>query len=262
MRIRPGVTTAAVALLAIVLCVIAPDLLSGQSPDAVNPTDTLLPPSLDHLFGTDQLGRDLFSRVVHSARASVLVALGATVSSSVVGAAIGLLSGFAGGWIDAVLMRAVDVLLAFPALLLALAVVGILGSSPVNVAIAVAIAVLAPFCRVARAQVLHVRAQPYIDAAAIGGVSPAAILLRHVVPNAAGPVVLVALMSTGVAMLASSSLSFLGFGPTPPATDWGSLASAGRDYVGSAWWLTTFPGLAVVITVLSLMALHRAWNRA
>lgn len=259
---RPGVVLAVVLLLAIALCVIVPGLVAAHDPDAVDPVNTLLPPSGEHLFGTDQLGRDLFSRVVHSARFSVLVALGAVVSSSVVGAVIGLLAGFTGGWIDAVLMRAVDVLLAFPALLLALAVVGILGSSLLNVTIAVGIAILAPFCRVTRAQVLHVRAQPYIDAATVGGVAPVTIVFRHVIPNAAGPVLLVSLMGTGVAMLASSSLSFLGFGPTPPATDWGTLASAGRDYVGSAWWLTTFPGLAVLITVLSLMALHRAWTRA
>jgi peptide/nickel transport system permease protein len=262
MKARPGVILSAVILLAVVLCLIAPDLVAPHDPDAVDPLNILLPPGRDHLFGTDQLGRDLFSRVVHSARFSVLVAVGAVVSSSVVGAAVGLLAGFAGGWVDAVLMRAVDVLLAFPALLLALAVVGILGSSMVNVTIAVGIAILAPFCRVTRAQVLHVRAQPYIDAAAVGGVSPMAIVFRHVVPNAAGPVLLVGLMGTGVAMLASSSLSFLGFGPTPPATDWGTLAAAGRDYVGSAWWLTTFPGAAVLVTVLSLMALHRAWTRA
>lgn len=261
MRTRVGVVVATVLLLAIALCVLAPGLLTGQAPDAVDPVNTLLPPSGDHPFGTDQLGRDLFSRVVYSARASVLVALGATVGSSIVGGAIGMLSGFVGGWLDAVLMRAVDVLLAFPALLLALAVVGILGGSLVNVTIAVAIAVVAPFCRVARAQVLHVRAQPYIDAAAIGGVTPVTILFRHIVPNASGPVLVVTVMSTGVAMLASSSLSFLGFGPTPPATDWGSLAASGRDYVGTAWWLTTFPGLAVLITVLSLMTLHRAWTR-
>jgi len=267
MRVRPGTVVATATLLALAVCVLAPGLIATQAPDTVDPTHILLPPSLlppsgVHLLGTDQLGRDLFSRLVFGARSSVLVAVGATVSSSVVGAAIGLLSGFAGGWIDAVLMRAVDVLLAFPALLLALAVVGIIGSSPVNVTIAVAIAVLAPFCRVARAQVLHVRAAPYIDAAAVGGVSPVTILLRHVIPNASGPVLLVALMGTGVAMLASSSLSFLGFGPAPPATDWGTLAASGRDYLGTAWWLTTFPGAAVVVVVLAVMTLHRSWTRS
>ncbi|HEY4018278.1 MAG TPA: ABC transporter permease [Pseudonocardiaceae bacterium] len=262
MRVRAATAVAIVTLLAIAACVIAPGLIATQAPDAIDPTHLLLPPGGTHLFGTDQLGRDLFSRMVYSARSSVLVAVGATVSSSIVGGAIGLLSGFAGGWIDVVLMRAVDVMLAFPSLLLALAVVGILGSSPVNVTVAVAIAIVAPFCRVTRAQVLHVRAQPYIDAAAIGGVSPVRILFRHVIPNASGPVLLVGLMGTGVAMLASSSLSFLGLGPTPPATDWGALAASGRDYLGTAWWLTTFPGAAVVVTVLAVMTLHRAWTRS
>ncbi|MGH3889636.1 MAG: ABC transporter permease [Pseudonocardiaceae bacterium] len=257
----PAAVGATAILLLIAACALVPDLVATHAPEAVDPTHTLLAPGGDHLFGTDQLGRDLFSRVVHSARPSVLVALAATVSALLVGSLVGLVSGFAGGWIDSVLMRAVDVLLAFPPLLLALAVVGILGSSVVNVAIAVGIAGVAPFCRMVRAQVLHVRARPFVDAATVGGVQPVAILFRHIIPNAAGPVLLLGLMGLGVSMLASSSLSFLGFGPTPPATDWGALAAAGRDYVGTAWWLTTFPGVSVVLTVLAATTLYRVVQR-
>lgn len=258
---RPEVVCALMALLFLAVCVLVPDMLTGHVPEAVDPAHILAKPGADHLFGTDQLGRDLFSRVVHSARPSVLVALIATVSALVIGSLVGLVSGFAGGWIDSVLMRAVDVLLAFPSLLLALAVVGILGTSAANVAIAVGIAGVAPFCRVMRAQVLHVRAQPFIDAAKVTGTRPVTILLRHIIPHAAEPVLLLGLVGLGVAMLASSSLSFLGFGPAPPAADWGTLAAAGRDYVGTAWWLTAFPSICVVLTVLAATTLYRAAQR-
>jgi peptide/nickel transport system permease protein len=257
----PGAVCATGILLLIAACALTPDMVTAYAPETVDPTHILLAPGGDHLFGTDQLGRDLFSRVVHSARPSVLVALAATVSALLIGSLVGLVSGFAGGWIDSMLMRAVDVLLAFPPLLLALAVVGILGSSAVNVAIAVGIAGVAPFCRMVRAQVLHIRARPFVDAATVSGVQPVAILFRHIIPHAAGPVLLLGLMGLGVAMLASSSLSFLGFGPAPPAADWGTLAAAGRDYVGTAWWLTTFPSVSVVLTVLAVTALHRVVQR-
>ncbi|MFI9818110.1 ABC transporter permease [Saccharothrix variisporea] len=258
---RPGVVLSWLVLAFVTACVVVPGLLTSTPPDRIDPLVMLEPPSFAHPFGTDQLGRDVFSRVVHGARMSVLVALAAATTSLVVGALVGLVSGLLGGWLDALLMRAVDVMLAFPALLSALAVIGILGSSPVNVAVAVAAAGIAPFCRVVRAQVLHVRARPFVAAATVSGVRPAAVLVRHIIPNAAGPVLTLALMSLGVALLASSSLSFLGFGPRPPEADWGSLASSGRDYVGTAWWLTAFPGVMVVCTTLAVTALHRAVGR-
>ncbi|GAB3491370.1 ABC transporter permease [Amycolatopsis cihanbeyliensis] len=257
----PAAILATATLLVMLVAMVVPDLVSGHDPEAVDPAHLLRPPSWAHPFGTDQLGRDLFSRVVHSARPSLGVALGATALAVLAGSVIGLLAGFVGGWLDAVLMRVVDVLLAFPALLLALAVVAVLGSSAVNVAIAVGLSNLATFARVVRAQVLHVRTRPYVAAATLSGVRAHLVLLRHVVPNVAGPVVLLGLLGIGVAMLASSSLSFLGFGPSPPETDWGTLAAAGRDYIGTAWWLTTFPGLAVAATVLAATTFGRVQQR-
>jgi peptide/nickel transport system permease protein len=257
----PGAVLASAVLLLMTVWVLVPDWVTSYTPEAVDPEDLLVPPSFDHLFGTDQLGRDLFSRVVHSAQPAVLVALTATACAVLAGSLIGLVAGFLGGWADALLMRIVDVLLAFPALLLALAVVAILGSSATNVAIAVGVANVAAFARLVRAQVLNVRGRPYVAAAAISGVRAPVILVRHVIPNAAGPVLLLGLLGLGVAMLASSSLSFLGFGPKPPSTDWGTLAAAGRDYVGTAWWLTTFPSLAVVVTVLAATTFGRVLQR-
>ncbi|HET6503965.1 MAG TPA: ABC transporter permease [Amycolatopsis sp.] len=258
---RPGLLLAVLTVLALAVCVLMPDVVAPHPPDAIDPAAILRPPGAGHLFGTDQLGRDLFSRVVHSARAALLVAVGAIALSLAGGAVVGLASGFAGGWLDGLFMRAADVLLTFPPLLLALGVVAVLGSSATNVAVAVGFANLAPFARLVRAQVLHLRGRPYVHAATLSGVSPPAILFRHIVPNAAEPVVVVALVSLGAAMLASSSLSFLGFGPRPPATDWGTLAAAGRDYLGSAWWLTTFPSLAVVVTVLAATTFARALRK-
>ncbi|WP_218952093.1 ABC transporter permease [Amycolatopsis anabasis] len=257
----PAAIVATLTLLVMLAFMLVPDLVAGQDPEAVSPASLLRPPSWEHLFGTDQLGRDLFSRVVHSARPALLVALAATGFAVLAGSLIGLLAGFLGGWVDAVLMRVVDVLLAFPALLLALAVVAVLGSSAVNVAIAVGVSNLATFSRVVRAQVLHVRTRPYVAAARLSGVRAPLVVLRHVIPNAAGPVVLLGLLGLGVAMLASSSLSFLGFGPRPPETDWGTLAAAGRDYLGSAWWLTTFPSLVVVATVLAATTFGRVFQQ-
>lgn len=258
---RPGVLLSVLTLLFVVACVAVPDLVAPREPDAIDPLRTLLPPDGGHLFGTDQLGRDVFSRVVHGSRMSVLVALAAATSALVIGSSVGLVSGMLGGWLDALLMRALDVLLAFPALLLSLAVIGILGSSVLNVMVAVAIAGVAPYGRVVRAQVLHVRTRPFVAAAIVSGVRPTAVLTRHIIPNAAGPVLTLALMGLGVALLSSSSLSFLGFGPRPPDADWGTLAASGRDYVGTAWWLTTFPGVMVAVTVLAVTALHRAVTR-
>ncbi|GAA3849490.1 ABC transporter permease [Saccharothrix violaceirubra] len=258
---RPGVVLALLVLAATVVCAAVPDLVAAARPDAVDPFGALRPPGADHLFGTDQLGRDLFARVVHGTRRTVLVAGSACVASLLIGSLVGVVSGMLGGWLDALLMRAVDVLLAFPALLLSLTVIGVLGSSPVNVAVAVAVAGVAPYCRVVRAQVLHVRTRPFVAAATVSGVRPVAVLLRHIVPNAAGPVLVLALMSLGVALLAASSLSFLGFGPHPPDADWGSLAASGRDYVGTAWWLTAFPGAVVVAVVSAVTAVHRAVTR-
>ncbi len=258
---RPGVVVSLLVLGFVLVCVAVPGLVAGYEPARIDPAATLAPPGFDHFFGTDQLGRDLFSRVVHGTRTSVFVALAGSAVALVVGSSVGLVSGLLGGWSDALLMRAVDVLLAFPSLLLSLAVIGIIGSSVTHVAVAVAVAGVAPYGRLVRAQVLHVRARPFVAAATVSGVRPVAVLARHIVPHAAGPVLTLALMGLGVALLSSSSLSFLGFGPRPPDADWGSLAASGRDYVGTAWWLTAFPGLMVVCTVLAVTALHRAVER-
>ncbi|MBG0566336.1 ABC transporter permease [Actinoplanes aureus] len=245
-------------LLTVLACVVMPDLLAPHPPDAVAPDAALLPPGHGHLLGTDELGRDLLSRIIHGSRLSVLVGAAATLLALVAGTLVGLVAGLFDGAVDAVLMRFVDIMLAFPALLLALGAIAVLGSSPTRLAIAVGVSNIATFARLVRGDVLRVRTRPYVMAATVSGVRPAGLLLRHVLPNIGGPALSLAVLGFGVAMLESSSLSFLGFGPRPPAADWGMLAAAGRANLAEAWWLSTFPGVAVAITVLATTALGRA----
>jgi peptide/nickel transport system permease protein len=216
------------------------------------PADKLLPPSLAHVFGTDELGRDLFARMVNGSALSVeatLIAIGIAVLAGLV---IGVVSGFAGRIVDAALMRFVDVLLAIPALLLALAIVTALGFGTTNVAIAVGVGLTPGFARITRAEVLRIKTLPYVEAARGGGASWLSVVRRHILPNSWGPVLVLAVLDFGTAILAVSSLSFLGFGAPPPQSEWGSLIAGGRDYLITSPWLTLLPGLAVALLVFSL----------
>lgn len=254
----PGVVLAGLWLVLVVLAAAAPGLLSGTDPYAADTSALLQPPSAQHWFGTDQIGRDLFSRVVHGSSLSLRATLLAVAVGVVLGAAVGLVAGSVGGWVDAVLMRVVDVLLAIPSLLLSLAIITVLGFGTLNVAVAVGFGSVAACARVMRAEVLRVHGSPYVEAATSLGVRRPTVLLRHVLPNAAGPVLVLAALDFGTAVLAVSSLSFLGYGAKPPTPEWGSLVAGGRDFLGSGWWLTTLPGLVIVATVLAANRLARA----
>lgn len=261
LRSRFGIMVAVAVLLLMAAWVLVPNLFVSRPPETIDPIHALLAPGLDHPFGTDQLGRDMFSRVVYGSRLSLVVGAGATLAALLIGALIGLVAGYFGGWMDSALMRVVDVQLTFPALLLALGVLAVVGRSAGDVAFAVGISNFGAFARLTRSEVLRVRSRPYVDAATVSGVGRTVILVRHIMPNAAAPVVSLGMLGFGVAMLASSSLSFLGFGPRPPAADWGTLAAGGRDYIGSAWWMTTFPSAAVVVTVLAVTRLGAVFQR-
>ncbi|HEY8720837.1 ABC transporter permease [Pengzhenrongella sp.] len=255
---RPALVLAAVWLLAVVLAAIAPTVLAGGDPLAGVPADKLAPPSPGHLFGTDQLGRDLLTRVVHGTGLTLRGAVVAVALGLTLGSLVGLVSGSAGGRVDDVIMRGVDVLLAIPSLLLSLAIITALGFGTVNVAIAVGLASVASIARVMRSEVLRVRGSAYVEAAHAYGGRPLSVLLRHVLPNAAGPVVALAALELGTAILAISSLSFLGFGEPPPAPEWGALVAGGRDYLATAWWLTTLPGVTIALSVLAANHVARA----
>jgi peptide/nickel transport system permease protein len=260
--LAPGLLTSAVWLILVAVAAFAPGLLSGSDPYASDGAALLQAPSGAHWFGTDQIGRDLYSRVVHGAALSLKATLIAVGVGVCVGATVGLAAGAAGGWLDAVLMRVVDVLLAIPSLLLSLAIITVLGFGTINVAIAVGFGSVAACARIMRSEVLRVRQSTYVEAATSLGVRPSTVLLRHVLPNSAGPVLVLAALDFGTAILAVSSLSFLGYGAKPPTPEWGSLVATGRDFLGSGWWLTTLPGLVVVATVLAANRIARALERS
>ncbi|OCI32054.1 ABC transporter permease [Oerskovia enterophila] len=255
---RPGLLAAVVWIVVVLVAAFAPTLLAHSDPLTGVPADKLQPPSAEHWFGTDQLGRDLYSRVVHGTALTLQASLIAVGLGLVVGSTLGLLAGFFGSWVDDAVMRVADVLLAIPSLLLSLALVTVLGFGTVNVAIAVGLASVASVARIMRSEVVRVRSSVYVEAAQASGNRWHRVLLRHVLPNSAGPVVVLATLELGTAILAVSSLSFLGYGAPPPAPEWGQLVSTGRDFLRNAWWLTTLPGLAIVLTVLSANRISRA----
>jgi peptide/nickel transport system permease protein len=250
-----------VVLLLVAGWAVVPSVFAGGDPLRGTPAEKLRGPSARHWFGTDNLGRDLYTRVVHATELSVTATVIAVLIGLVVGAVVGLVAGAAGGVVDAVLMRIVDVLLSIPELLSALVLVTALGFGTRKVAIAVGIALIPTFARVMRAEVVRVRRAPYVEAAIASGVRWPVVLVRHVLRNAYGPVAALAAVEFGVAVLAVSSLSFLGYGAPPPAPEWGSLIASGRDYLATAWWMTTLPGLVIVVVVLSAQRLGRALAR-
>ncbi|MFL1431074.1 MULTISPECIES: ABC transporter permease [unclassified Nocardiopsis] len=260
-RVRrvPWTLLPSLAVLALLLgWALVPGLFTGHDPITGDTSRVLAEPGADAWFGTDQLGRDLYARVVHGASLTLRATFLAVAIGLGAGGLLGLVSGFVGGRVDAVLMRAVDVLQAVPGLLLSMAVVTVLGFGTIKVAVAVGIGFVAVFARVARAEALRVSTSLYVEAAHAGGTRWSGVLVRHVLPNAASPVLALAAVQFGQAVLAVSALSFLGFGAAPPAPEWGSLVAEGRDYMVTAWWLTTLPGLVIIATVLSTHGLARA----
>ena len=210
----------------------------------------LSPPGAAHWFGADQFGRDVFSRVLHGARYALLAILVADGLALVLGCAMGLLAGFAGGVVDTVVMRFVDVLLAFPYLLLALVIVAALGPSLVNALVAIGVVYAPQYARMMRGQVLAVRELDFVQAATATGARPLRVVLRHVLPNCAGPVLVLATLQAGSVVVETAGLAFLGLGAQPPSPDWGALLSDGHEYFLSAWWIATFPGAAILVAVL------------
>ncbi|MEU2421999.1 ABC transporter permease [Streptomyces sp. NPDC007851] len=262
---RPGLLLSVAVVVLVVLAAFWPDLFTSQDPLKGVPSENFRGPGGGHWFGTDELGRDVFSRVVHGAQLSLKATLIAVLVAFVVGGLLGVVAGFVGRWVDDVLMRFVDVLLSIPALFLSLALVTALGYGTVKVAVAVGIASVASFARVARAEVLRVRQAVFVEASRSCGARWYSVLGRHVLPNAAGPVIVLATLDFGSSILAVSALSFLGYGAPPPAPEWGTLISDGRNYLANAWWLTALPGLAIAATVLATNRIARAldgeWSR-
>lgn len=250
-RNRGAVLGAILLILLIGVGIMAP-LVAPYDPLEMAPKDRLQPPGPAHWFGTDNFGRDIFTRVVYGTRISLpmgLISVGLAMGIGLMG---GLLSGYYGGWIDAVIMRLVDVMLAFPGLLLALAIVAALGPNLVNAMLAVGISVSPTYIRVVRAAVLSERELSYVDAARSIGCPSWSILLRHLLPNTLTPVIVLSTLGVASAILTVAALSFLGLGVKPPTPEWGSMLSEARNYLRLSPWTMTFPGLAIVIAALSI----------
>lgn len=219
-------------------------------------------PGAAHWFGTDALGRDVYARVVYGASHSLAAALIAVAVGLATGVLLGLLAGAIGGWLDDVIMRIVDVLLAVPQLLLSLSIVIVLGFGTVNAAIAVGVASVASFARLTRSEVVRVRRADFVEAAFVTGGRFSAVLWRHVLPNSLTSVIGLAALQFGSAILAIATLGFLGYGAPPPTPEWGLLIAEGRNYLATAWWLTTVPGVIVVAIVLSANRISAAVQRS
>ena len=235
----------------LVLAAVLGQVLAPYDENEVDVLGRLQGPSAAHPFGTDELGRDVLSRVLVAARISLLVALVSVAIALVVGVALGLVAGFYGRWIDDVVMRVMDMLFAFPAILLAIAILAVLGPGVVNVMIAIGIVYTPIFARITRASVLSVREEVYVRAARSLGVGDLRLLRLHVLPNVLAPIIVQTSLSLAFAILSEAALSFLGLGVQPPDPSWGRMLLEGRGFVQQAWWMGVFPGLAIFVTVLS-----------
>ncbi|MGP4020585.1 ABC transporter permease [Saccharopolyspora sp. 5N708] len=240
-----------VVLAIYVLAAINAALLAPQDPNAVALAQRLLPPGAHHLLGTDALGRDVLSRVIYGARVSLLVAVGAVLVGGVVGVALGMIAAWRGGKIGAVLMRLVDIVLSVPFFLLAILVVAVLGPSLLNVVVCLALVRWPRYARVAHSATLQARSRGFVRAATATGAPGWWIVLRHVLPEVLPVAIVVGTLELGLMVIYEASLSFLGLGVQPPTASWGSILSDGQQYIASAWWLATFPGIALFLLVLA-----------
>jgi peptide/nickel transport system permease protein len=239
-------------IIALLVVAALADVLATHSPyigDLKNAR--LLPPSADYWFGTDDLGRDIYSRIVHGSRLTLFVVVLVAVIAAPVGLAVGTVSGYAGGWIDAVLMRITDIFLAFPKLVLALAFVAALGPGIENAVLAIAITSWPPYARIARAETLTVRNSDFIKAVELMGASPFRIVLRHIMPLCLSSLIVRVTLDMAGIILTAAGLGFLGLGAQPPMPEWGAMVATGKDYILDQWWLATFPGLAIFLAVMA-----------
>lgn len=247
---------ASLVLLTVAVALLAP-VIAPHDPSLQDTSKRLLPPvfaggTAEHPFGTDQLGRDLLSRIIYGSRVSLLLGLAAVLGAGLIGVSLGAISGFSGGWLDVVIMRIADVQLAIPFLVLALAVLAAVGPGLGNLIAVLIVSGWVMYARVMRAQILAVKNLEYVNAARALGAGYFRTLLRHALPAAMPPVIVVATVQIGTMILTEASLSFLGLGVPPSIPTWGSIAADGRSYMTTAWWVTTLPGLAIFLTVMGV----------
>jgi peptide/nickel transport system permease protein len=254
LRANPLLAVGAVTAAAIIVVAVAAPLLAPFPADAgsaTHPFQVLRPPSARHLFGTDQVGRDVLSRVIYGARISPLVAVIVLVIACVIGIPLGVAAGYFGGWVDEVIMRVTDVFLAFPSLLLALALAAVLPPSLTSLTIAIAVTWWPWYTRLIRGQAASVAGRAYIDSCRVLGIRPWRIILRHVLPNSVTPLIVQVSLDVGGVILTASALSFLGLGAQDPTPDWGLMIAEGQNYFTTDWWVVTFPGIAILATAFA-----------
>ena len=239
-------------LLAIILSAIFAPVLSPYDPIKADQRTSLESPGLSHPMGTDRFGRDVLARVLWGGRLALPVGFVSVLMAAIAGAALGLVAGYYGGSLDSVVMRFVDLLQAFPGILLALAIVAVLGGSLVNLMIAVGISSIPAYVRITRGTVLSVKEREFVIAARALGIGDGGIILRHILPNVLAPLIVVATLGVASAIITSSALSFLGLGIRPPTPEWGNLLAEGREFLQYAWWVAFFPGIAIMLTVLAI----------
>lgn len=256
-RVRPAVAAAWAVVLLLLAAALAPGLFTGVGATDTDPLGALRPPDGSHWFGTDQLGRDVFARVVHGTRYSLAIGAAATGAGVAVAVVWGLAAALSGRFGDALLMRGADMLLALPGLLLALMVVLVAGKGVTGTTIAVAVGTAPGFARVVRAQALVVRRSGYVESAVALGVPRTLIVVRHVLPNTLGPLVVLATVTLGASISTGAALSYLGLGAQPPTPEWGAMLTEGQGFLDQAWWIALFPGLLLLGTVLAVTVLGR-----
>lgn len=259
--LRPGLILAGAYLLVLATAALAPQLLVSGDPFAATARDAFLPPSAQHWLGADENGRDVLTRLVYGARTSLFIGLAATAIGLGGGVTLGLIAGLGHRLVDAAVMRAVDVLLAFPDILLALLIITFWGDGVANALIAIGVASIPRYARVVRTQTLKVRQAQFVEAAVTLGLTRLEIVRRHILPNSIKPVLLLAVIGVGGKISAGAALSFLGFGAPPPAAEWGAMLAVGRNFLGNAPWLVAAPAVAITLTVISVTAIGRELMR-
>jgi peptide/nickel transport system permease protein len=236
----------------LIVLTLSASLLSSYDPIKVNSRESTQPPSGLHPFGTDNFGRDILTRVLYGGRISLQVGVASVALASLIGTLFGLLAAYYGRWVDSLIMRFIDVLLAFPSILLALSIVAVLGRSLPNVMLAVGISTIPIYTRIVRGSALAVKETDFVSAAHVIGCPAWRVMLHHILPNVLAPIIVITTNGVAGAIIAGAALSFLGLGVQPPTPEWGIMLSEGRAYLRSAWWMTTFPGLAIMLTVMAI----------
>lgn len=260
--VRPGSTLSALFLLVVATATLWPELITSVNPLLADPIQAQLPPSAAHWFGTDHLGRDVFSRVVYGARYSILIGVSAIAIAAIVGSFFGLIAGLARGLVDEVISRFLDVVSSFPDLLLALVLISFTGPGTVNLIFALGVASVPRFARVVRAQTFVIAKSGYVEQARTFGLSRFTLVARHVLPHALAQVPILATIGLGTTIIQAAGLSFLGMGPQPPIPEWGAMLAEARNYLRVAWWIGIWPGLTITLTVVAISILGKRWQLA